>query len=174
MRIHIYVYMKTAKCPKREREPLRLVCAKKQKSEREDSKPVAGVFLFGGSALSSLCVFSYSSVALVLLFYFILGAPILGGSLTALLACDNNPCKVCTKRDGCVHVCAGANFSGIHPTCPALYRKVSRKNKTRGENWGAAPHLDPEPARAQRQKGKNRIIEQKATRTHTKNIARVC
>lgn len=89
----------------KEREPLRLVCAKKQKSEREDSKPVAGVFLFGGSALSSLCVFSYSSVALVLLFYFILGAPILGGSLTALLACDNNPCKVCTKRDGRVHVC---------------------------------------------------------------------
>jgi hypothetical protein len=31
-----------------------------------------------------------------------------------------------------------------------------------------APHLDPKPARAPRQKGKNRIIEQKATRTHTK------
>jgi hypothetical protein len=31
-----------------------------------------------------------------------------------------------------------------------------------------APHLDPKAARAPRQKGKNRIIEQKATRTHTK------
>lgn len=59
-RIHTHTYIYVCEnCEMRpnEREPLRPVCV----GTKEDCKPVAGVFLFGGSVLSSLCVFSYSS-----------------------------------------------------------------------------------------------------------------
>jgi hypothetical protein len=56
---HLHMY-ENCEIPK-ESEPLRLVCEGTKEREKEDSKPVAGVFLFGGSELSSSCVFSYSS-----------------------------------------------------------------------------------------------------------------